>query len=75
MVGLNPIILIITFLKKDSMNCHKDKSIEDQFPLWHNRIHGISGALGCRYDPQPCTVGQGSGDATAAAQATTVAQV
>ena len=29
----------------------------EEFPLWHNRISGILGALGLRFDPQPSTVG------------------
>ena len=28
-----------------------------EFPLWYNRIRGVSAASGCRFDPQPGTVG------------------
>ena len=28
-----------------------------EFLLWYNRIGGVSGALGCRFDPRPSTVG------------------
>ena len=34
------------------------------FPLWCSGISGISGALGCRLDPWPDTVGEGSSVAT-----------
>ena len=36
---------------------------------------GISGTLGCRFDPQPGTVGEGSGTATAVAWVKTAAQI
>ena len=36
-----------------------------EFPLWHNGIGGISGALGCRFNSQASTVGKGSSFATA----------
>ena len=28
-----------------------------EFPLWHNGIGSISAEPGCRFDPQPSTVG------------------
>ena len=28
-----------------------------EFPLWCYWIYGVLGALGCRFDPQPSTVG------------------
>ena len=28
-----------------------------EFPLWHNGIRGVSGALGCRFNPHPGTLG------------------
>ena len=36
--------------------CGKRKEIME-FPLWHNGIGSILGALGHRFDPQPGTVG------------------
>ena len=36
----------------------------EEFPLWCSGIGGISGVLGCRFDPPPGTVGQGSCIAT-----------
>ena len=35
------------------------------FPLWHKRHGGVLRALGYRFNPQPGTVGYGSGVATA----------
>ena len=46
-----------------------------EFLLWYNRINCVVEALGCRFDPQPGTVGEGSGIATAAAQVTIAAQI
>ena len=34
---------------------HEKESPE--FPMWHNGISGVSGALGHRFDPRPDTVG------------------
>ena len=35
--------------------------------LWHNRIRGILGELGCKFGPRPSTVGSGSSIAAAVA--------
>ena len=35
----------------------KKKSRTKEFPLWHNGISDISGTKGCRFNPQPSTVG------------------
>lgn len=45
------------------------------FPLWSNRVGGLSGALGRRFNSQSGTVGSGSGVAAAAQSVTTVAQI
>ena len=37
-----------------------NKMIVQEFLLWYIRISGISGVLGCRFDPWPSTMGQGS---------------
>ena len=36
-----------------------------EFLLWHNRIGGIFGVQGCKFDPQASTVGYGSAAAVA----------
>ena len=45
------------------MNLHFVVSITNlqEFLLWHNGIGGRLGVLGRRFDPQPGTVGYGSG--------------
>lgn len=45
--------------------------VAQQFPLWCNKIGTISGALGLEIDPQPGTLGWGSGIAAAGAWFTT----
>ena len=35
----------------------KQKKLPTGFPLWCNRIEGISAVPGCRFDPEPGTVG------------------
>ena len=42
------------------------KKLLREFLLWHNRIRGVAGVLGSRFDPWPGTVGLGSSIATAA---------
>ena len=49
--------------------------ILSEFPLWPSGTGSISGALGCRFDPWPGTVGKGSGIAVPVAQITTAAQI
>jgi len=34
-----------------------DKMQRLEFLLWHNRIGSSSGALGCRFNPQPSIMG------------------
>ena len=46
-----------------------------EFLLGCNGIGGVLGALGCRFNPQPGTVGWGFGIATAAASVETVALI
>ena len=46
-----------------------------EFPLWHNGIGSISGALGHGFDPWSRTVGERSGVATAAAQVAPAPQI
>lgn len=35
---------------------NKSDNTKGEFPLWHNGINGLLGALGRRFDPQPGTV-------------------
>ena len=46
-----------------------------EFPLWHKGMGSVSGTLGCRLNPQPSTVGYGSGVAITAALVNTVALI
>ena len=55
---------ILRYVQNDLQNTHCSiffggcaEDWKQEFPLWHNRIGGISGASGRRFDPWPGTVG------------------
>ena len=44
-------------IKRKNVILKKILKVIQEFPPWHNGISGISGALGCRFDPRPSAVG------------------